>query len=440
MSRLSFRPRPVDFHKKLPIIRSVQEFEDDEAAGASTRNSQLLRIAADTDNEVHQVTSRKISSEIPTPQYNVVDTYERDYTCTFSQPNSYLRGRGARGELGEFVEYDLDSDDEDWLQEFNNEKRILSPEKLEALLCKLEVLDHKTRERAGVIPTFGVPVPVYLQLDAAAEALQTQSVRFVYNYWKAKREQWQKPILRRLQPAPPANDTNPYNTFRPREKAHRLHTRRMQRRENNVQSFEKLRQVRRNLDQAKTVLEALIKREEKKREVMESEVSLQRIQIKYKLEAQLVEDGMTFPVFPSNSCKFESSEDDIMDSDDATYGYPCVRPAMRQNHRSMDRKLVIVPPGRMKRELKQRTLEHKWPLRKDPDEPVLLFKRPLDPDKLAAAGIVQPPAPPIENGSVVPPYRFNGRIGRGGRIIFDRWRPESSPYPPPIHRPPQPDG
>lgn len=90
-----------------------------------------------------------------------------------------------------------------------------------------------------------------------------------------------------IQPPPPVNDTNPYNVFRPREKAHRLHTRRvggklgscfhctsvlgkcfflkgmtllktshgfwltkplhfslqMQRRENNVQSFEKLRQV-----------------------------------------------------------------------------------------------------------------------------------------------------------------------------------------------------
>lgn len=76
------------------------------------------------------------------------------------------------------------------------------------------------------------------------------------------------------QPPPPVNDTNPYNVFRPREKVHRLHTRRvgcllyafvifflfksnwrkkktdkavlllqMQRRENNVQSFEKLRQV-----------------------------------------------------------------------------------------------------------------------------------------------------------------------------------------------------
>ena len=35
------------------------------------------------------------------------------------------------------------------------------------------------------------------------------------------------PILYFWQPPPPVNDTNPYNVFRPREKAHRLHTRRV---------------------------------------------------------------------------------------------------------------------------------------------------------------------------------------------------------------------
>ena len=61
MSRLSFRPRPLDIHKKLPIVKSIKEFEDDEAAatnssaGASTRNSQLLCHSAEADNEVMPV-------------------------------------------------------------------------------------------------------------------------------------------------------------------------------------------------------------------------------------------------------------------------------------------------------------------------------------------------------------------------------------------------
>ena len=51
MSRLSFRPRPLDIHKKLPIVKSFKDFEDDEAP-TSTRNSQILRLAAEADNEV----------------------------------------------------------------------------------------------------------------------------------------------------------------------------------------------------------------------------------------------------------------------------------------------------------------------------------------------------------------------------------------------------
>ncbi|XP_064996902.1 enhancer of polycomb-like protein 1 isoform X1 [Musa acuminata AAA Group] len=425
MSRLSFRPRPLDIHKKLPVVKSVKDFEDDEAPTitTSTRNSLPHRLAANNDNEANQTPGKKSSQEIPTPQFNTVESYERDYSRTFIQTASYIRGRGARAEIGEFVEYDLDNEDEDWLEGFNNERKILSSEKFETLLFKLEVLDHKARERAGVItPTFGAPILVLLSLDATAEALESLSIRFailqsVYNYWKAKREQWQKPILRHLQPPPPVNDTNPYNVFRPREKAHRLHTRRMQRRENSIQSFEKLRQVRRSLDQAKKVVEALIKREVKKRELIECEVNLQRAQMKYKHEAQIVEDKIALPGLQV-TCKLASSEDDYMDSDDTTNGHP--HAGLASIHpKYADSKLVMVPTGRIKRELKQRPMSNGWLQKRDTDEPILLFTRPLDPHKLAAVGIMQPP----ENGPVAPTYRFHGRIGRGGRIIFDRCNP-----------------
>jgi len=46
MSRLSFRPRPLDIHKKLPILKSVREFEDEDPGVAplsSARAGVLLR-------------------------------------------------------------------------------------------------------------------------------------------------------------------------------------------------------------------------------------------------------------------------------------------------------------------------------------------------------------------------------------------------------------
>ena len=43
-------------------------------------------------------------------------------------------------------------------------------DRFETLLFKLEVLDHKARERAGLItPTLGSPIPVQLRLDTAIE-------------------------------------------------------------------------------------------------------------------------------------------------------------------------------------------------------------------------------------------------------------------------------
>ena len=38
------------------------------------------------------------------------------------------------------------------------------------MLYKLELLDYKARERAGAVPAvYGVPVPVFLQEEAASE-------------------------------------------------------------------------------------------------------------------------------------------------------------------------------------------------------------------------------------------------------------------------------
>ncbi|KAG6548528.1 hypothetical protein Mapa_010016 [Marchantia paleacea] len=449
MSRLSFRPRPLDIHKKLPIVKSVKDLDSDEGPGVS-RTVHHNHIALDAENElVLSTPTRRGGAEIPTPQFVVVESYERDYTRSFNQPPSYLRGRGARSEATEFVEYDLDDEDEDWLLQLNAERRILSPERFEWMLYRLECLDHKARERTGGVPaTQGVVVPVLLQREVAIDTLRPQISRqavltAVYDFWKSKRDRWQKPILRRLQPPPPVNDTNPFNVFRPREKVHRPHTRRMQRRENDVSSFEKLRQVRLNLEQSRNLILALQKREEKKRELMECEANLQRVQLRLKHDARLDDDGFlaTNSSISQPTRKFVPSKRGE-DGHGLVQRYGCGvgAPDQIDGHGVGVRNPSEVPTAsgdctvgdqmdRLKHKRKRRRLPvpRGRPMRRikvmDSLEPVLLFTKPLDSEKLAAAGINPPKEPSLENGLTASPYQFHGRIGRGGRIIFDRWNP-----------------
>ncbi|KAL0364935.1 UNVERIFIED_CONTAM: hypothetical protein Sangu_0591100 [Sesamum angustifolium] len=450
----------LDFNKKIPIVKSVKDFEDDEVP-TSTRNSQTLRLTAEADNEVaaqefgwcfsirlvtsfakcKQSSAKKVASEIPTPQFVVVDTYERDYSPTFTQPTSYLRARGARAEIGEFVEYDLDNEDEDWLQEFNKERKTLAAEKFETIIFKLEVLDHKARERAGVItPALGSPIPVLLTFDAAVEALQALSIKYgvfqsIYNYWKEKgnftKTKCKLKILSSYRDLK-ASGATIFENLRHHGIAQMvaktypstfaaLSTNRIQcKGENNVQSFEKLRQVRRNLDQAKTIVEALIKREAKKRELLESEITLQRIQMNYKHETQLLEESLALSGLPSFPSKLGSSEEDF-DSDDVASSRPHRQPPVVQHPPFTESKRVMVPAGNVKRETRRR-VPYTWLHKLDPTEPVLLFTKPLLADKLAASGIIPPLDPSTPKGTS-PRSFIRGRIGRGGRIVFDRWNP-----------------
>ncbi|PWA37573.1 Enhancer of polycomb-like, N-terminal [Artemisia annua] len=68
----------------------------------------------------------------------------------------------VNGMAATFAEYDFDNEDEDWFLKFYT-YFCLSDADL--------VLDHKDREKAGVItPTLGAPIPVLMTFDAAVEA------------------------------------------------------------------------------------------------------------------------------------------------------------------------------------------------------------------------------------------------------------------------------
>ncbi|EFN60164.1 hypothetical protein CHLNCDRAFT_133649 [Chlorella variabilis] len=297
MSR-AFRARPLDVSRPLELIVDLELLDSTE--GLPARDVVHNHAVLDAENEKPKMIQHAMGGkEIPIPGIVRVPTYHTDYLPVRRERNTYIRPKGGVGyEDHIFVEYDLDAEDEAWLKQYNgSEPERLSEEKFEMMLWRLEISNAAATDRvltlSGAAPAERSSVAACATTDhmPREEALQmleeTCSARDtiradVYAYWVARRKAMGRPLMRRLIAPTPVNDQNPYNVFRPRERIHRPQTRR--RRENNADSLEKLRMIRENVLKALDILECLVKRERKKRDLVYVETDMQQLQIKQRHE------------------------------------------------------------------------------------------------------------------------------------------------------------
>lgn len=86
---------------------------------------------------------------IPIPGVIPVSTYDLEYLPVFKERNTYIRGRGGIGyDDPTLVEYDIDTDDELWLKNFNKDQEKLTASKFEAMLWKLDVANAEATDKS----------------------------------------------------------------------------------------------------------------------------------------------------------------------------------------------------------------------------------------------------------------------------------------------------
>lgn len=441
-TRTSFRPRQVDINRLLPLVRDLADLDtgDSFASRGVTHGHEAL----DAENEkiltVKQ--AKKAVAEIPIPIVNSVSTYEEDYRPDFVKQNTYIRAP-VRTRPGEEVEYDLDDDDERWLAEFNacrsgggsaagsvegGGRTVLDEDRFELMINKLEFACAEAGERAagGASSSNHSNHTIYLRRDIAFDELRRATgakhsvLMAVYDYWKQKRARLNKPLLRKLQAPTSANDKNPYNVFRPREKAHRPQTRR--RRENNVQSFEKLKELRLNMEMSKELLEWVMRRERKKRDFVCCQCDLQRLRIKLHHDPKstheqtdqdfLGQSKVRTRKFAEQEARAKEAENDRSPASQAIANLFPAKPIL-ESFRSDDQRRKKKRGGQEGRAWMQQVVVPPLPPPPEPAELEMLFTRTFDLADLPFAESLD--LPPEVRRNV-----FRARVGRGGRLILEK--------------------
>lgn len=77
-------------------------------------------------------------------------------------------------------------------------------------------------------------------------------------------------------------------------------------------------------------------------------------------ETELLEDSLALSGFPPFSCKFGSSEEEYVDSDELENSRPHARPPAIQNPPFTDSNLVTIPSGSMKQDFRRRPIPQGW--------------------------------------------------------------------------------
>lgn len=186
--------------------------------------------------------AKKKIVDLPIPAVDEVASYTEEVALRsgkFQLPLGYVR-RPARGPITEdddYVEYDLEYEDEQWLR---NNTRIgeradplsrLPPTIFERILDTLEKVNGERAQGtasvisaadaeqivSSVLQSLSPPAPLPDGLTIGGPGF-TRAMAEIYGYWTAKRTKLRKPLLRRFWPPTSSSDTNPHHTFRPHER------------------------------------------------------------------------------------------------------------------------------------------------------------------------------------------------------------------------------
>ncbi|XP_076455967.1 enhancer of polycomb homolog 1-like isoform X2 [Babylonia areolata] len=264
MSKVSFRARALDVSKPMPIFRS-EDIPDMHDFDKINRAVVQMPTGMEKEEEMETHLQNALTAQqfygtaekrtIPIPGVQSVDDiddrYSKLYNPDFRLPKQYIHVE-ALGMEQEIPDYDLDSEDECWLQE-QSKKMEISSSKFEEMMDRLE-------KGSGQQVVTLQEAKLLLKED-------DDLIISVYDYWLNKRLRLEMPLIPQVKSEKRDGTTtnNPYVAFRRRTE--KMQTRKN--RKNDEVSYEKMLKLKRDMLKALTLTHFLKRREKSKKEILQ---------------------------------------------------------------------------------------------------------------------------------------------------------------------------
>eukprot|EP01119_Soliformovum_irregulare_P002872 TRINITY_DN1312_c0_g2_i1.p1 TRINITY_DN1312_c0_g2~~TRINITY_DN1312_c0_g2_i1.p1 ORF type:complete len:423 (+),score=121.37 TRINITY_DN1312_c0_g2_i1:77-1345(+) len=372
MANVSFRARPIDINKQLPIFKDAVTGAEDVDFTPISRSLPQMPTGMDREDEEEAHIQEAIKQSlrgaapekvsIPTPR--VKEVRDEDDRPSYVPPISYIRYNPlTTDEWDVAIEYDADSDDEI----FANQSLSLPTDRFEFLMDRFEKEASKTPGR----------LPPFVNIQSMFPDEDLKMLKSIYDWWMQKRKKnLGHPLNTRFIVPPDPDDPDPFKPFRVRtelEKAMRKKSRK-----NDTNTLTRMRHLRQEMERVRTILEMMKKREKIKQDIL---ITLQE----------------NFDVQCNNPTWTEDMGDEVEEDDYADL----FQHGARQNRRRIINDEISEDDMDIQDSAANRpNVDDNFEM----DEPEARVD-----DVISLAGL--------------PPFRGRCRIGRGGRIFVDRCRP-----------------
>ncbi|KAI1391119.1 enhancer of polycomb-like-domain-containing protein [Hypoxylon trugodes] len=280
MSTRKVRYKKLNTKTPLPIFREDQ-IDPNEYESLTTESQIATGVEQAEENEYHLQAALKgvgasTDNEIPVPPPQKSETnYDELYPTPYVEPRNYIKFSETVEETLRSL-YDMTTEDEEYLKAYNAKWVGNTPMSEDDFERIMEIFEDTAAEQAPYAAVDNTVVSFETMLQAMRHVIPDKLIqthaKHVYEYWKTSRQtSGNKPLHPSLkfETHQEHDDMDPYVCFRRREVRQTRKTR-----ARDAQVSDKLKKLRRELEEARQLVVFSYQREIFKREMLSSDKSI----------------------------------------------------------------------------------------------------------------------------------------------------------------------